>query len=492
VKVTAGTEDADATYEVSGSDNLHVGSNTVVLTVTAPSGATSTINLTITVPTLSSDNRLDCISVISFYECFADGSSVNEPYGSTGVDVAASAKDAHATVKISGNTNLVPGPNLVTATITAQNGDVATYTLTINVAMSGNNNLSSIFANGQSVERNGILTLSVGTTEVTVSAAAEDTDAIVEVSGNTGLSVGNNTVSIAVTAANGDVANYSFTARVLGLSADSSLSTFTVNGEDALNGGSINVGSSVTEANVVVQTSNANATYEITSGTSLEVGANTITVVVTAENTVATTTYNVTVVRATPLSNNTNLGTITIGQSIVNPDDVYDVDYGTSSLNIYATAEDVTATVEVIGASGLKVGNNTVIVIVTAQDSSKMTYTFTVRVAKSNNTDVTSIEVNGSALDLNSLTATVAAGTTSATIAVVTSDAEAGSSVSDSSLDFGDNSIVVTVTAANGTTTRDYIINVYRTPLSSNTNLGNISVNGNLVAAGDAVIKHAS
>ncbi|MEI7419723.1 MAG: cadherin-like beta sandwich domain-containing protein, partial [Actinomycetes bacterium] len=480
VDIVAVTEDPNATYEVTGATGLHIGLNTVSVRVTAANGDHFDVFIAVTVPTLSADNSLNCMSVGA--ACIADGGSVSKPFGTSSVNVDAQANDSKAVVQVSGNTVLVSGANLITVTITAENGDIATYTFTVNVALSSDNSLASILANGKTVTNNGTVNFSVGTTEVTVSAAATDIDATVEVSGNTDLSPGDNTISIKVTAANGAVANYSFTAHVIVLSSDPSLATFTVNGEDALAGATINVSSDVTDATVVVQTSNSNATFEITSGTALAIGSNTLTVVVTAEDGIATRTYNVVVVRE---SNNTNLGTIQIGTETVNAGDIFDAPAGTTSVVVSATAEDVNATVEVLGTSGLRPGNNTATVVVTAQNGAIARYTFTIRVALSDNTDLSSLKVNGSALDLANLVYTVNSSTSSVVVVAVASDPDATVSVSgNTGLAYGDNDVVVTVTAANGTSTKDYTVVVTRTALSNNTNIGTIVVNGETVAVG--------
>ena len=482
--VLATLSSAFASYTVSGASALNPGANTVTVTVTAQDGTTADTEITVTVTQPSTVNTLSSITVDEVV--VTAGSTVNKANGTESVAVVATPTSNVSTAVVSGNTDLNTGLNTVTITVTAESGAVATYTFTVDVAKSSLKTLSSITVGGETVAAGGTIDLSAGTTSVNVLALATSPEATVSVSGDTNLVAGPNTVTVTVTAEDLTTAEYTFTANVLSLSKVTSLAVFTVNGQNALTNQTINVGNEVTEAFVLAQTTSSAATYQVTSGTALTTpGSYTITVVVTAEDTNFTRTYDVTVVRAAALSDNANLGSIKIGETDVEVGSDYEVPAGTTQVDVVATAESEAATVSVSGNTGLKTGTNVVTVFVTAENARVASYTFNVVVALSNNADLTAITVNGTSVSLSDLVFNVPAVTTSVVVSATTSDVDATFAVTgQDSLETGDNEVVITVTAANLTTTREYKLNVVRAALSSNTDLGVVTLNGEEVEAG--------
>ena len=476
-----------ASYTVSGASALNPGANTVTIRVTAQDASFEDSQITVNVAQASSVKTLESITVDTV--AVVAGGTVNKPNGTTSVAVVAVETSDVSTAVVTGNTDLVSGSNVVTITVTAEDGTTAAYTFTVLVAKSAVKTLASITANGEAVTAGGSINLSAGTTSVNVLAIATNSEATVAVSGDTDLQAGPNTVTVTVTAGDLSTQEYTFTANVLSLSVDTSLSAFTINGQNALTNSTINVATEVTEVFVIAQTTSSAATYEVTSATELPTpGSYTITVVVTAENTNVTQTYNVTVVRANPPSDNANLGTIKIGETEVAVGSNYEVPNGTTSVDVVATAEDEGATTSVTGTTGLKTGTNVVTVFVTAANSRVVSYTFNVVVALSDDADLTAITVNGTSVSLNNLTFQVPASTTSVVVSATTSDVDATFAVTgQDQLETGDNEVVITVTAANLTTTREYTLNVVRAALSSNTDLGVVTLNGEVVDAGDNV-----
>ena len=138
----------------------------------------------------------------------------------------------------------------------------------------------------------------------------------------------------------------------------------------------------------------------VTSGTGhiltgLTVGEpNTVTVIVTAQDSM-TKTYIITLTRAASLSDNADLGGLTISSGTLSPQfsssvTAYtaSVDNSVTQVTVTPTVSDSSATITVNGntvtsgtghiLTGLTVGEpNTVTVIVTAQDSTTKTYTIT-------------------------------------------------------------------------------------------------------------------
>ena len=174
-----------------------------------------------------------------------------------------------------------------------------------------------------------------------------------------------------------------------------------------------------------------------------------------------------------------------------------------TSMTVTPTLADATATITVNGtavASGaasqainLNVGNNTITVVVTAQDgSTTKTYTITVNRAPSSNADLSSLTVSQGTLTpafaagTTSYTDSVANSVTSMTVTPTLADATAtitvnGTAVASGSasqainLNVGSNTITVVVTAQDGSTTKTYTITVTRAP-SSNADLSNLTV----------------
>ena len=481
VSVTVVTEDADATYVVSGETGLSAGPNNVTVTVTAADeSSTRQYVVVVTVPSLSADNGLASITVDG--EVVEVNGTVNKDYGTESVEVVATPTSGKASARVTGATGLNPGSNTVNVIVTAENGVEAGYSFTVSVAYSSDSSLASITANGASVDVDGSIDVEPGTSSVTVVALATDVSATVEVTGNTVLTTGPNTVNVKVIAGNGTFTNYSFTVNVLALSANKDLSSLTINGQDALASSTINVDNSITEAVVAFETASAAASALVISSTTLDVGNNTIQVRVTAENG-DTQVYSVTVVRAEPLSGNTNIGSITVNGDACMNSCIFEVAYGVTSVEVVAIAEDEGATTEVLDTTGLTSGDNTVTVIVTAANGDTASYTFTIRVAKSNVATATAITVNGTSVSLTAGSYTVGSDTTSVSVVATPTDVDATYTVSGADdLDYGDNNVVVTITAADLVTTNQYVVNVYRTPLSTNTDIGTITVNGNIVA----------
>ncbi|NCW26463.1 MAG: hypothetical protein EBV84_14040, partial [Betaproteobacteria bacterium] len=201
----------------SGNTDLQSGENTLTVTVTAADGeATAEYTVTLTV-LLSADTSLATFTVNG--NDVVDGDSVDLDYGTTEVEVVAEATDENATVDIAGGSELVTGENTLTVTVTAPNGDVAEYTVTLTVALNSDASLATFTVNGNDVQDGDVVELDPYTAEVEVVAEATDPDATVEISGNTDLQSGENTLTVTVTAADGETtATYTVTLMVMLLS----------------------------------------------------------------------------------------------------------------------------------------------------------------------------------------------------------------------------------------------------------------------------------
>ena len=344
------------------------------------------------------------------------------PNMTTTMTVTPTANDPTATITVNGGAvasgapsrtvNLSVGSNTITVVVTAQNGAIKTYTITVTrLAISSDATLSSLTASIGALTSSGGNTYTASViytvTSLTVTPTANNQyySSITvngtgvtsgSASGNINLTVGNNTITVVVTAQDGTTTStYTITVTRAAISSDATLSSLTIsNGTFTFNGGTsytTSVGNSVSSVTIIPTANNqyyssitVNGT-PVTSGTSsnpinLTVGSNTITVVVTAQNGTTTDTYTITVTRVSTVSTLSNL-TISGGGSLTFSSGIsfYTTTVGTgvTSITLFPTHSQANATITVNGttvASGspavipINIGDNTVSIVVTAQD----------------------------------------------------------------------------------------------------------------------------
>ena len=242
VDITPTDADANTTgHEVT----LAAGENTITATVTATNGSsmrTYTIIVTRAAIVISNNANLSALTVGgTSVTGFAAGTTAytHDVENSVAqVTVAATESDSNASVAYSPadadtvttghQLDLVVGPNTVTVTVTAEDGTTTkTYTVTVNRAGSSDADLSALTVDGTSVSGFAAATTAYthnvenSVTQVTVAATATDSNASVAYSPadadtvTTGhqvdLLVGNNAVTVTVTAADGTTKDYTVT-----------------------------------------------------------------------------------------------------------------------------------------------------------------------------------------------------------------------------------------------------------------------------------------
>ncbi|EPD82190.1 cadherin-like beta sandwich domain-containing protein [Paenibacillus sp. HGH0039] len=554
---------------VSGSPSsvpLNVGSNTITVLVTAQDGTTQK-TYTVTVTRAASNNaNLNglTLSAGSLSPAFASGTtsytaSVADSVAS--VDVTPTLADGTATVKVNGNAavsgspspvSLNVGANTITVLVTAQDGTTQkSYTITVTRAapLSGNADLSNLVLSGATLNpgfASGTTTytssVAYGVTTLDVTPTVADSHAAVTVNGHTvasgtpssvPLNVGPNTVTLLVTAENSTTKTYTITVTRAAGSNNANLSGITLSGGATLSpvfaGGTtlytVDVPNSVFGLDVTPSVADGTATLKVNgtavaSGTpvpvSLNVGSNTVTLLVTAQDGTPKT-YTLTINRApsdNALLNNLTLSAGTLSPVFASGTTSYtaQVATGVSSIDVTPVVADGTATMTMNGQSvpsgtavpmSLNVGDNTVTVIVTAQDGrTSETYTVTVKRAAplSGNADLSSL-----ALSAGTLNPAFAAGTTAytASVANAVSTVDVTPAVADStasvkvdgtpvtsgtasavSLNVGSNTVEVQVTAQNGSV-KTYMLTITRAA-SGNADLSGISLSeGTLTPAFD-------
>ena len=259
---------------------------------------------------------------------------------------------------------------------------------------------------------------------------------------------------------------------------------------------SMNVGNNITALKVNATANSAKSTVSVRGNSNFQVGMNTIYITVTAENG-STATYTVNVKRAgdgtetAQKSTNNYLSNILVGNGELSPEfnketQTYSikVDKDVTSLDLKAFAEDSKATVEVLGNTDFQVGANTVTVKVTAEDGSVRMHTLNVnKVDQEAKNKLQNIIIRGQTSlnpkfdpDTTYYDAEVSGGTKSINITGITDNPNAkieyivnGETQENGKLKLqeGYNLVAVKVTDENGLT-RYYYINVYRADNSFN------------------------
>ncbi|WP_440108317.1 IPTL-CTERM sorting domain-containing protein [Acidovorax sp. BL-A-41-H1] len=427
----------------SGAIALAVGANTITTVVSAQDG-TTTMSYTITVTRAASANaNLSALSLSSgtlspVFNAATTGYTASVGNATTALTVTPSVADANASVTVngvvvsggnaSGAIALNVGSNTITTVVTAQNGATKTYTVTVTRAASSNADLSALsLSSGTLAPAFAAATLgytaTVGnaTTSLTVTptlasgAASVTVNGVATTSGSASgaiaLAVGNNIITIVVTAQDGVTTNTYTVTVTRALSSNADLSALSLSGgtltpafASATTSYTANVGNATTSLTITPTVASGSSSVTVngvatTSGNAsgaiaLNVGGNTITTVVTAQDGVTTKTYTVTVTRAA--STNADLSALSLSNGTLAPAFAAATTGYTASVGSATTALTVTPTVAsgsssvtingVVTASGsasgpiaLNAGSNTITTVVTAQDGiTTKTYTVTV------------------------------------------------------------------------------------------------------------------
>lgn len=241
----------------------------------------------------SNNNELNDLQV--------DGTSIlNNLTFSTDKDsatIAASAKDQHAKVTGTGHVKVNYGENKFNVNVTAENGSVKTYTITIirNDNRSSDNNLKELkVSKGKINFRENTTTYNVevdtDVESINIEGIVKDSKSSVTGTGNKSLKLGNNRFHINVTAENGSIKTYTINVnRKDNRSSNNNLKSLTINP------GKIDFRSDKTEYEIAVDYEISKITIEATpedekskieglEEKELQVGENNFEIKVTAEN----------------------------------------------------------------------------------------------------------------------------------------------------------------------------------------------------------------
>ena len=374
--VTPITIDPDATIKVNGAIAasgvassaipLAVGSNVIGTVVMSSSGAaTKTYTITVTrAPSVNANLTSLAISAGAIFPGFSAATAsyfTTVPSADSTIRVTPTTGVSTSTVKVNGTTvssgtasgpiPLAIGSNTISIVVTAQDGvTTKTYTLTVFRPVAVNAYLSALTISAGALSpvfRSTTTSYTVNVvnevTFMTITPAASDPGAAIKVNGFTvasgmasgtiELSVGVNTINIAVTASDGTTTK-TYTVKVTrGLSDNANLSNLAVSAGRiyTLLGNSTGYFVTVAYADSTItvtpttarqlSTVKVNGTT-VASGTAsapipVAIGVDTVSIVVTALDGVTTKTYTLTVTRPGPI--NADLSALTISEGTLSP-----------------------------------------------------------------------------------------------------------------------------------------------------------------------------
>ncbi|MEY2815963.1 MAG: hypothetical protein RJA78_539, partial [Actinomycetota bacterium] len=488
----AATVGADAVATVTGGDNLQVGNNPVTIDVVAnwtedvpnpnytpafedtdltdgdqstpavgeptiPQSFTDNESFTLTLNVAAYDSSLSVFTVNG--SAVTDGAVVDLAPYTTAVDVVATVADAvHSSVVVTGGTGLVTGENTLRAVVSAADGTSTTYTVTLNVPVSDDTSAvitvqDEELINGESID------VDWGTTSVNVVVTPTDSNATYVVNGATGLTTGDNLVSVIVTAKDGvSTEETQITVTVLP-NTDASVVSLSVDGVTVADNEVVAVAALTTEVVIDVVTTDEDATVVITGGEELIAGENAVSILVTAADGVTTIEYNLTLNVA--YNTDTSLAVFNVEGFDVENADRIDLEPLTTDVAVTVETTDPEASFEIEGGSDLVPGENDLVVTVTAADSlTTEVFTVVLNVLPNTDTSLVTFNVNEEAVD-DGAVVEVPPFTTEVVVEVETNDPLATFVVDgDQNLIVGENQLTVIVTAADELTTMDYTVTV--------------------------------
>jgi len=280
------------------------------------------------------------------------------------------------------------------------------------VVLSDDTSVESLTVGGQDAT-GGSVTLPAGTRAAVVSVVTTDPFATFAVDGGTDLVAGENTITVTVTAADGEAtAEYVITATVEATvsGTEVGVNSITVAGKDGL-AGNVEVGIGTRAVRVIVETTDPFASFTVDGNTDLQPGENTVTITVTAADGETTAEYVVTVV-IPELSDDTSTELLTVNGLEVGDGDSIDLASGTSRVSVKVVTTDPLANFVISGdgkklGSPLQEGENSLVITVFAQNGDSADTTITLNVLTlSTNTDLAEedpLKVNGEVVDIELL-----------------------------------------------------------------------------------------
>ena len=523
VTITAEPNSDEASVSISGNNNLPVGTQRATITVTAGDGSIDYYYIDIT-RNPSSNNFLSALSVtdvngteyISFTDNTVTSYNVTVENDIDKVTISATADDLTSTVEGTGEkTNLPVGEVTEFDVIVTSAANIPrTYKIKVYRKPNSNSNLGSLtvskgtYTPSFAVDKyNYEMTLDSDDTELTITATPEvaSSSAIITQTSMTGaepvsgtgtftLAAGANTFQITVNAADATSSTYTLTVN-RPASTNATLTSLSVSEGDldpefSPNHTKYTVSVPNTTDLITITAVGAAGTKVTGDGIkSLSVGKQTFDIIVTAEDGTTTENYFIDITRDG--SSNNKLSDLTIDGTTIegfSPDgDQYTINVPNDkdTVEIGGSVADPTAEITAgLGSHTLSTGNNVIDVQVTAENGDVNTYQITINRAKNSNAYLKTLVVAEDDLspefnkETTTYSVTVPNEVSSLNITATPEVTTSGVTIlNNNSFTVGSNTVTVRVTAEDGTSKRDYEINVTRQPYADNF-LSSLTVKG--------------
>ena len=231
VTVSAAAQDSKAKISGTGPHNLNYGANNINVVVTAEDGSKKTYTINVNrKDDRSTNNNLASLNVSNgkLSPGFSKGNtkySMEVPFATSKLNLSAKAEDPKATVSISNPDLVAEETTTVTIKVTAENGQVKTYTISVkrgkdpNKPLSNNNYLANLSVSVGMLsptfnkeKSNYAVYLPYEVSYIEVYTEVEDTKyGVLKKEENNNLSIGNNLFRYTVTAEDGSERVYTLT-----------------------------------------------------------------------------------------------------------------------------------------------------------------------------------------------------------------------------------------------------------------------------------------
>ena len=488
-------QDPDSTYKVVGNENFVVGLNLVNIEVTAQNGEKKTYTLKVyreqSGNTFIDEIRVEHDSIIypltPTYNKMYHDYTVNVPNEIDEVDIIATPEHSLTTITGDGTKTLNTGVNKFELTSTSEDGSVDVYKISIVREKSNDATLKSLDVLegtlSPTFQSNTLMydvEVSSGVSSLTLNPVLNDSKASYRVTGNSNFVVGKNVVYITVTAENGArniyVINVTKKANSNNYLSALAITNQTLNPVFNKETQKYNVTVTKDIATIFVAATPEDSKAKVSNRGyyNLAPGMNTVDIVVTAEDG-SKRTYTIEVFRE--MASDSTLASLTTSSKnsytpVFAPTTTQynlEVEREEDRITVVGVSSDPNAKVTGNATYALKVGNNTIDIKVKAQNGAETVYTLVVRRKASNNVNLSMLIAKESVLDpafeKNTLNyeLRVLESVTSLTLLMNLEDPNATYEViGNENFVIGHNTVKIKVTAEDGTTTREYILDVLR------------------------------
>lgn len=226
IDISAEKEDENSTISGDiGTKNLKYGKNTFNVHITSEGGDTRTYTLNVTrIDNRSTENKLSSLTITGRKFNFKETTytyNLVVGYGTDNVKINAELKDKSSSFVKGyepGTKNLTEGTNKIEIKVSAENGDIKTYTINITRQEDPNNKSDDNYLENIKIDNKDLdfskeqeeyrITVDYDTNNLNIDATTSSNKSKIEITGNENFEVGENTVTIKVTSKNNEVREY--------------------------------------------------------------------------------------------------------------------------------------------------------------------------------------------------------------------------------------------------------------------------------------------